>query len=244
MAKRHNLYDPIIKNTGELFESIEDNELASKLSEYLIRNIGNDDYQWWETSDYFQHYLVTKGSKDFLINYRKGTFYYGHGAAIVPGRKQPDNEPINIDVSFPGELSKHDSPSECKKSFWNGEHAVYEQYFPSQQTIIARVYTAKTVNEYSKSCGYTDVWKNKVVPKKLWITDIPKMMETGVYADKTIVAEEITSGKFIVYDANDKSSWFYIEGSSLYDAYYGYMVEQDYFTEDGQKTGRKARISG
>ena len=71
------------------------------------------------------------------------------------------------------------------------------------------------------------------------------MREMPVY--ETIVVRETDSCGFIagVCDAKNKSTvYFRIEGSSLYDAYYNYMVENGYFSEVGQKIGSIARNRG
>ena len=227
------------KRIEDIFQKTGDKELAPILSEYLIRNIGDNDYEWWSTT--FDGYMdYSAGSKTISINYHKGAFLYGRGAAMARGKKLPGNEPIKICGGFPGEQSKYDSHSEIKKSFWNGEQAIYEQYIPEQGLIVARVCTAKTVTEYSKSCGYYNGWK-KLTPKKLTTWDIPEMMHS-VTVDETIIVTENNPGEFvaIVCDAYNNSTSFYIGGESLYDAYYNYMVARDYFTEVGQKTERKA----
>ncbi len=233
-----------MSRTEDLFQKIEDKKLVPILSEYLIKHIGDDDYEWVSTSDYCKHYLATKCSKDFLINYHKGFFQYSQGLVIAPGRKKPGNEPFWIKISFPGELGNYDSHSKCTKGFWNGEQVVYEQYIPEQKLIVARVCIAKTVDEYSKLCGFTTDGK-KLVPKKLHIYDIPDMMNR-VTVDETITVTETNPCEFaaIVCDADNNQTSFYIEGESLYDAYYNLMVKKGYFSEDDQKTGHRTNSRG
>ena len=226
----------------DLFQKIEDKELASIISEYLIKHIGDDNYKWLRAYSYYfgddRYYLATKGPKNFLINYHNGTFKYLDGSVIAPAEKSPGNELFWIIVSFPGELSDYDSHSECKKGFWNGEQAVYEQYIPEQKLIVARVCTAKTVDEYYKSWSCMTGWK------KLHTYDIPNIMK-NIPADETIIVTETNPCEFaaIICDANNNQTSFYIEGESLYEAYYNYMVEKGYFKNINKKNKEYVKLT-
>ena len=232
---------------NQLIKVVNREKYSKKIYDYFQRNFGNTDIDIDGPKSLSEDWIIYNlGDNHVRQSLSEGTILYRSNEKTDMSEVINDGEVrMELTCSFPGDVSY------CyfSKQIWTGEYAIDETYEPDKGKIVATVYTRdeliRLLNGLSSDVSFDGCF-SRIANGYLNEYGSPVMAHETIVVTKSNAAGDRTIKATIIKGNNkdDRESNRDIKGSSLYDAYYDFMIEKGYFSGDWQNVRGQRRNKG